>query len=596
VTEPQSRSSQPELSPEVILVFGLAVLAAILYWILKLYHVTDAEMKEALSYAVVPLAAGVFFLIHRKRIRDKRQRGEAWPPFVLPRDRDQRELEKAWKQDGVLIGYDPDHKPFVWHDETRVMQGLVLGNSGQGKTTLLKSIITQDLERVIGAPDQPHRLPMVIFDGKGDLQFFQELLPYVQRSGRMHQLRLINPARPDISVYYNPFYSPNGEYNAHAGMVFKSFGLPVGDGFHPPHQLSYLRDAVRILYYTRKIYNVYDVLVFLLDEEVMREQIEIAQNEVRRDEDMTEQQRLNFKMSVRKLLQSFEDRERVPKIQGLINEMMNFLDDDMSVITGQYQDLLTIEDVIDQELILFVSLNANKDTEPVVSLGRMILQDIQVSIGRRYENETHRNNANQPMFSVVMDEFAPFAYQNFAQILQTARGAKVGFLFSMQNVSQLLKVGRGFQADVSAAPSTVMTFMTRDESTAKYFRDASAQVQVTRRSRTLERRGLFGLGNYRETGRAVEMQAIETRARDERLKNLAKGQIQVLMTDATKGTVHAELMVRAPAHLRLHGFTPELFPQMRTEPDLARGASLRFKDPELSDKYRTPRMMAGGRR
>src|SRR5664279_3960701 len=127
----------------------------------------------------------------------------------------------------------------------------------------------------------------------------------------------------------------------------------------------------------------------------------------------------------------------------------------------------------------------------------------------------------------------------------------------MQNVSQLLKVGRGFQSDVSAAPSTVMTFMTRDEETAKYFRDASAQVPVTRQSRTLERGGLFGLGRYTETGRAVESQAIETRARDERIKNLAKGQIQVLMTDATKGTIHTELMVRPPTHLRLHDFTAE---------------------------------------
>ena len=265
-------------------------------------------------------------------------------------DLDRREVERAWQNHGVLIGYDPDRKPFVWRDETRLMQGLVLGNSGQGKTTLLKNIITQDIERIVGTEADPHRLPMVIFDGKGDLQFFHELLPYVQRAGRIDQLRLLNPARPDISVYYNPFYSPTGEYNAHAGMVFKSFGLPVGDGFHPPHQLSYLRDAVRILYYTRKIYNVYDVLVFLLDEEVMREQIEIAQEEVRYDEHASEQQRLNFKMSVRKLVQSFEDRERVPKIQGLINELMNFLDDDMSVITGQYQGLLTMEEVIDREL------------------------------------------------------------------------------------------------------------------------------------------------------------------------------------------------------------------------------------------------------
>ena len=230
-------------------------------------------------------------------------------------DLDRREVERAWTNHGVLIGYDPDRKPFVWRDETRLMQGLVLGNSGQGKTTLLKNIITQDIERIVGTEADPHRLPMVIFDGKGDLQFFHELLPYVQRARRIDQLRLLNPARPDISVYYNPFYSPTGEYNAHAGMVFES-RIPVGDGFHPPHQLSYLRDAVRILYYTRKIYNVYDVLVFLLNEEVMREQIEIAQEEVRCDEHASEQQRLNFKMSVRKLVQSFEDRERVPKIRA----------------------------------------------------------------------------------------------------------------------------------------------------------------------------------------------------------------------------------------------------------------------------------------
>jgi hypothetical protein len=90
---------------------------------------------------------------------------------------------------------------------------------------------------------------------------------------------------------------------------------------------------------------------------------------------VTAQQRLNFEMSVKNLMQSLEDRERVPKIQGLINECMTFLDDELSAVTGQYDDLLSIEDVIDQELILFVSLNANKNTEPVRSLGKMLLQE-----------------------------------------------------------------------------------------------------------------------------------------------------------------------------------------------------------------------------
>ena len=97
-----------------------------------------------------------------------------------------------------------------------------------------------------------------------------------------------------------------------------------------------------------------------------------------------------------------------------------------------YDDLLSIDDVIDQELILFVSLNVNKNTDPVRSLGKMLLQNIQLTVGKRYEDQADRRRRNRPIFSVVMDEFAPFGYRNFAQILQTARGTNTAFLFSMQ--------------------------------------------------------------------------------------------------------------------------------------------------------------------
>ncbi len=101
-------------------------------------------------------------------------------------------------------------------------------------------------------------------------------------------------------------------------------------------------------------------------------------------------------MSVRNLLQSFDDRERVPKIQGLLNECMTFLDDELSVITGPYEDLLSIDDVIDQELILFVTLNINKNTEPVRALGKMLLQNLQLVVGKRYESEEERKRMNRP--------------------------------------------------------------------------------------------------------------------------------------------------------------------------------------------------------
>ena len=165
-----------------------------------------------------------------------------------------------------------------------------------------------------------------------------------------------------------------------------------------------------------------------------------------RDPAVTTQRRLNFEMSVKNLYQSFQDRERVPKIQGLLNECMTFLDDELSVITGPYEDLLSIDEVIDQELILFVTLNVNKNTEPVRALGKMLLQNLQLVVGKRYESEDHRRRSGyRPMFSVVLDEFAPFGYGNFAQILQTARGTNTAFLFSMQSLPQLMRVGRALQ-------------------------------------------------------------------------------------------------------------------------------------------------------
>ena len=254
-------------------------------------------------------------------------------------------------------------------------------------------------------------------------------------------------------------------------------------------------------------------------------------------------------------MKSLEDRDRVAKIQGLINECMTFLDDDLSALTGHYDDLLSMEDVIDQELILFVSLNVNKNTEPVRSLGKMLLQNIQLTVGKRYEDQADRRRQNRPIFSIVLDEFAPFGYRNFAQILQTARGTNTAFLFSMQSVPQLMQVGRGFKEEVTSAPNTTMTLRTRDEETAKYFIKASAEQIVTRRSVQKER-GLFGWGRYEETGRATESEDRETRSQDESIKNLPKGRMEILMSDDTRGTLHSLVQVRPPDEVVIPGFKP----------------------------------------
>jgi hypothetical protein len=561
---------------------ALAIVTVILlaggsYILVRRFHVRSTQLVEGCLYAFFALVAGISLAWYLLALRRRREANWPHPPLYISQAKDHAAVKAAFAQNAIVLGYDVHGKPWFWPDATRVMQSVVFGATGSGKTTLLKNIITQDIFRVLGPPEDQHRIPMLIFDGKGDQEFLSDLLPAIEAAGRMHQLRVLSPSRPDISVRYNPFFSEHGLYQEHANFVFESFGLKQ-DFFHG-HQATYLSDLVRVLAHTGKRFNIHDVLVLALDKQVLREQIAVARGCLHAQAGAGNQRRLNFEMSVRNLQQSFEDRDRVPKIQGLLNELMTFLEDDLSLVTGAYHDLLSLDEVIDKELILFVSLNTNKNSKSVTALGRMLLQNMQLIIGKRYENEKERRRQNRPMVSVILDEFAPFAYSNFAQILQTARGTNTAFLFALQALPQLLTVSRGFRDDVSSAPNTNMLLRTKDEETAQYFLKASARVPQKRRTLTVQRTGVFE-DKYEPVGFGSETDIKDTRAQDEHIKNLPVGQMEILMTDNRLGTLHSHLHVRVPRQYRFPGLEPKIYPRLHAVAHVE-GANLRFKDPEV---------------
>ena len=551
------------------------------------------QAAECFAYFVLLVAAIAGPVYRLLTVRPRRENKWPHPYLVVSRREDERAIRRAWSEDAIVLGYDVHGKPWLWPDRTRVMQGIVLGMTGMGKTTLLSNIITQDLFRVFGPPEDGHHIPMIILDGKADTKVFENLLPHIHRAGRLGQLRVINPSRPDISVGYNPFHSNEADYMSVVNMVFSSFNLH--HEFFAEHQLIYLSDIVRVLSYTGLKFNFYDVLVMAFDEQVLRGQVEKASRRLEQDTNISVQRKLNFEMSVRNLFQSFQDWERVPKIQGLLNECMAFLDDELSVVTGPYEDLLSLDEVIEQELILYVLLNVNKKTKPVTALGKMLLQNLQLIVGQRYESQEKPDQPNRPLISVVLDEFAPFGYQNFPQILQTARGTNTAFLFSMQSLSQLMQIGRGFKEDVASAPNTTMMLQTRDEETARYFLRASAEHRVRRRNVSMERRNFLGFERYEESGRAVDIEATETRALDAHIKNMPKGQMQILMTDESTGTLHAHLHIRPPSDVHVPHFKPELYPRLKQSRQTSIGANLRFKSPRYQDHRYRRRTFGEGR-
>lgn len=568
--------NQEESLAAVLAVFVIILVAAGSYLLVARLHLRSSQLVEGFVYALLASVGVISTTWHLFTLPRRRETAWPHPPLYIGQARDREAVEAAYAQNAIVLGYDVHGEPWLWPDSTRIMQAVVCGKTGSGKTTLLRNIITQDVFRIWGTPNEPHRMPMLILDGKADNEYLNELLPAIEAAGRMHQLRILNPSRPDISVRYNPFFSKDGLYEEQADSIFESFDLKE-DFFHG-HQSGYLSDLARVLTYTGKRFNIYDVMVMALDERVLREQIGVARSRLQTLAGVNQQRRLNFEMSARMLLQSLGDRERVTKIQGLLNQLMTFLKDELSIITGAYDDMLSLDEVIDQELILFVSLNTNKDSKAVKALGRMLLQNMQLMIGRRYESE--QDYQHGPMVSVILDEFAPFAYSNFAQIVQTARGTNTAFLFALQALPQLLTVGRGFHDEVSSAPNTNMLLHTTDEETTQHFLKASARVRQTRRTLTVQRTGVFE-DKYEPVGFGSETDIKDTRAQDEHIKTLPVGQMEILMTDKLLGTVHSHLHVRVPRQYRFPGLEPQIYPRLHSVGSNIEGANLRFKDPDL---------------
>jgi type IV secretory pathway TraG/TraD family ATPase VirD4 len=578
------QNSNEDAAGILVLAMG-AVLGILWYVAVARLYLSNSQCLEFFLYFAVGVL-GVFMLAsHFIGRRQKREENWPHPPLSISSWKDDENVRKASGSGATLLGYTVHNEPWLWPDEVRVKHGVLVGGTGAGKTTTLMNIIRQDVRRTFGE----RKMPMIILNGKGDVDFERAVLAAAESAGRMQDLRIINPSKPLASCAINPFYSIDDNYQEHVNFIFRSFGLR--EDFFSGHQEAYLSDLVRILFYTGKRFNIYDILVMALDEDVLEEQINIASEKVKQSSSISAQQRRNFDMSVRMIRRSLRDRERVEKIQGLLNELLAFLEDDLSVITGQYQDLLTLDEVLDKDLILLVSLNVNENERAVEALGKIILQNLRLMVGKRYSREPEPGAALEPMVSVILDEIEAYAFPKFPTILQTARGARIAITFSFQMLSQLEKIGPAFAEEVSSAPQTKMIMNVSEENTVRWFLNASARVATKRRSLAIRQTGIFSK-KYVETGTGSESEIKETRAREDQIKNLPTGQLQILMVDPREGTKYSHLLVRRDAEWELSGMGPKPYSVLRSRIDPNIGAHLRFSEPD-NRKTRRGRRTAG---
>ena len=98
--------------------------------------------------------------------------------------------------------YRPPHQKFGIYQEDRMLHMLILGQSGTGKSTLLKNMIYQDII---------HNRGLVLIEPHGDLS--KEVLDLIPED-RKQDLVFISPNDPTNEVGYNPFRKVDASFRA----------------------------------------------------------------------------------------------------------------------------------------------------------------------------------------------------------------------------------------------------------------------------------------------------------------------------------------------------------------------------------------------
>ena len=150
-------------------------------------------------------------------------------------------------------------------------------------------------------------------------------------------------------------------------------------------------------------------------------------------------------------------------------------------LTGKTDDsrpIVSLEDVISMQGVLYLGLDALPDAETASALGALLLSDLSGAAGRRYNTEESGQEAART--SLFVDETANVINPPLIEILN--KGMEAGFqcVCAMQTISDLeARLGSAAQARMALGNlNNLIALRTKDEATQKFIAEAFGRTTI----------------------------------------------------------------------------------------------------------------------
>lgn len=284
------------------------------------------------------------------------------------------------------------------------------GPTGTGKSTVLASLILQDLEA---------GRPVVLIDPKGDLA--SDVLDRMPKE-RIDDVILLDPSDDQRPVGLNPLAGAEHNPELVSDQVLGIFHR-LYKAYWGPRTQDVLHSALLTLVAQEPGSTLVDVPLLLTNDAFRRQMVGKVSDHVL----------LQFWAAY----EAMSTGERAQAIGPVQNKLRQFLlRPRLRAVIGQAVPTFTLEQVLAEHKVLLVSLPAGLlGDEAAALIGSLVVARLWQAIQGRAALRPEQRN---PAF-VYLDEFQTFVHlpTDLAAVLATSRGLGVGFVLAHQHFGQI---------------------------------------------------------------------------------------------------------------------------------------------------------------
>lgn len=312
----------------------------------------------------------------------------------------------------------------------------IVGASGFGKSVLLSHILKNRIETGGG---------VLFLDLKADFETIRQVVSTAHTAGRSDELYIFSCGNPEISSPYNVV--ANGTANQLKDRIMSA--LNWSEEYYKNEASSFLLKLLRGLTAVRDLTGKRFDLGTILD---------CADDHTRISQVIATlpESELEAKQQLSGLISYLSKADNQRALRGLRSQLEALLLSDFGHLLRTQEDGIDLFEAIRSKKIVYVLLDSRTYGESSKALGKLILQDLKAA-SAKVDNDIPRDQRTP--FSVIVDEFADMATEDFVSFLDRARSSKIGVVVAHQEIADLSRINPEFSRRLMNSTSTLFAFL-----------------------------------------------------------------------------------------------------------------------------------------